>query len=174
MARDLKNMLKHNLVWFCLSLTTADSAFKFNTEEITDWVSLLNLSLTVIHVNIPRCIFVLCKLESLLERAQELSIAFFSILLFVVTLVISLVEHREYLPHGLHERIWSKTFSFTLEVFHQTTCLLGQSNVWIVSQSRVLVIKLEICEGFSKLIDSFQTLHHRVHIACVTQILETS
>jgi hypothetical protein len=36
-------MFVHNLVGLSLGFATADGAFKFNAEEIANWVSLLNL-----------------------------------------------------------------------------------------------------------------------------------
>jgi hypothetical protein len=85
--------------------------------------------------------------------------------------IIRLIELREYLTHRLYKLHWRKCFSLAVQVAHEVFGCLSEQNAWIVSQLSGCVIQLKIFDAIFEFIDSFEALHHTIHIACVPKVL---
>lgn len=76
----------------------------------------------------------------------------------------------------LHENEWSEGGAVVVKVVHQALAGRGQEEIILTTKSLRLFLRIlawiEFLESIPKLVDSFEALNHRVHVACVSQVFK--
>ena len=91
----------------------------------------------------------------------------------MMSVIVCLIKLRVDHPHCLHELHRRKRLALIVQIMHEVFSSLSNQDVWIILKTLICFIKLELLKIAFQLVDSFQTLHHTIHIACIPEVFKS-